>query len=123
MTKEILYNGQCPICSAEIGHYKAAAEACDAPLRFVDLTQTDLTGWGMDPDTAARRLHVRDASGALVTGVAAFAAIWQDLPRWRWLARLVMLPVLHPVLNAVYERLAAPLLFRMHKRRQARRGA
>jgi predicted DCC family thiol-disulfide oxidoreductase YuxK len=121
MTKEILYNGQCPICSAEIGHYKAAAEACNAPLHFVDLTQTDLTDWGMDADTAARRLHVRDASGALVTGVAAFAAIWQDLPRWRWLARLVMLPVIRPSLDWGYERIAAPLLYRLHQRRQASR--
>ncbi|MFN4057271.1 MAG: thiol-disulfide oxidoreductase DCC family protein [Roseinatronobacter sp.] len=121
MTKDILYNGQCPICSTEIDHYKAAAQACNAPLRFVDLNQTDLADWGLDAESAARRLHVRDHTGALVTGVAAFAAIWQDLPRWRWLARLVMAPGLRHVLDWGYERIAAPLLFKMHQRRQAAR--
>jgi predicted DCC family thiol-disulfide oxidoreductase YuxK len=120
MTKEVLYNGQCPICSAEIEQYRAQAQAAGADMRFTDLNTADLDGWGLTADTAARRLHVRDGAGAQVAGLAAFVALWQDLPRLRWLARLVRLPVLRHVAEWAYEWLAAPLLFQMHKRRQRR---
>lgn len=122
MTKEVLYNGQCPICSAEIAHYRAQAEAVGADLRFTDLNAADLSDWGLDADAAARRLYVRDAAGRQVTGLAAFIALWQDLPRLRWLARLARLPVLRVIANWAYDGLAAPFLFWMHKRRQRRAG-
>lgn len=89
-------------------------------MRFTDLNTADLAAWGLDADTAARRLLVRDGAGAQVAGLSAFVALWQDLPRLRWLARLVRLPVLRHVAEWAYEWLAAPLLFQMHKRRQRR---
>lgn len=121
MTKEVLYNGQCPICSAEIAHYQAAAAACGADLRFVDLNQTDLESWGLDAESAARRLHIRDASGKQIAGVPAFTAIWQELPRWRWFARILMLPGIRQATSWAYDYLAAPALFALHKRRQRKR--
>lgn len=120
MTKEVLYNGQCPICSTEIEHYRAQAEAVGADIRFTDLNNADLDTWGLDADSAARRLHVRDGSGAPVAGLQAFVALWQDLPRLRWLARLLSRPIFRGIAEMIYERLAAPLLFWMHTRRQRR---
>jgi len=38
----ILYNGACPVCRAEIHHYRDSAEAAGAPLRFDDLNASDL---------------------------------------------------------------------------------
>jgi predicted DCC family thiol-disulfide oxidoreductase YuxK len=122
MTKEVLYNGQCPICSAEIEHYRAQAQAAGADMCFTDLNTANLDGWGLTTETAARRLHVRDGAGGQVAGLAAFVALWQDLPRLRWLARVVNLPVLRHVAHWAYEWLAAPVLFQMHKRRQQRRA-
>jgi predicted DCC family thiol-disulfide oxidoreductase YuxK len=54
-------------------------------------------------------------------GVDAFAALWSVLPGWRWLARLVRLPGIGWVAALAYDRIAAPLLYRAHLRRQARR--
>lgn len=114
----ILYNDTCPVCRLEIDHYRKTASRDGAPLRFDTLDQA--ASYGLTPDQAARRLHVmRD--GELLSGLAAFRAIWSGLPRWRWLARLTGLPVLNTVLTVLYDRLAAPLLYRAHLRRQARR--
>jgi predicted DCC family thiol-disulfide oxidoreductase YuxK len=116
---EIIYNGSCPICSREVNGYARYAQAKALPLTFTDLTATDLNALGLTPDEAAKRLHVLH-EGKLVAGVDAFAILWGEMPRFRWLAHLVALPVIHPIAVFVYDRILAPLLFRMHKRRQAR---
>ena len=119
MTDEtrILYNDTCPLCRFEIDHYRAAAARDDAPLRFDRLE--DAARWGLTPDQAARRLHVLQ-DGKLLSGLAAFRAIWADLPRWRWVARVTGWPLVNPALTLLYDRIAAPLLYRAHLRRQAK---
>lgn len=121
MAQEILYNGQCPICSTEIEHYRAQAETAGAPMRFTDLNDADLVQWGLSTEDAARRLHVRQPDGSIVSGLAAFIVLWRELPRLRWLARVASLPLVRPMAHWGYERVAAPLLFWMHQRRQAKR--
>ena len=120
MTKEILYNGQCPICSTEIGQYRRAADAAGAALCFTDLNRTDLGPWGLSADDAARRLHLRRPDGQFVPGLPAFVAIWTDLPRWRWLAWLVTRPGIFWLATRAYDHVAAPALFALHRHRQAR---
>ncbi|MEL6586689.1 MAG: DUF393 domain-containing protein [Pseudomonadota bacterium] len=116
----VLYNGDCPICAFEIGHYRKAADAQGAPLRFDDLNGPALAQYRLTPDQAAKRLHaIQD--GHLVTGLAAFRAIWSQLPRWRWLAWLTGLPGLRRVIGWAYDQVGAPLLYRAHLRRVARR--
>lgn len=113
----ILYNDTCPLCRFEIDHYRAAASRDGAPLRFDRLEEA--ARWGLTEDEAARRLHVlRD--GRLLSGLEAFRAIWAGLPRWRWLARVTGLPVIRPAIAFLYDRIAAPLLYRAHLRRQRR---
>jgi predicted DCC family thiol-disulfide oxidoreductase YuxK len=115
----ILYNAECPVCRFEIGHYAAHAGRNDLPMRFEDLNTTDLGCWGITDDQAARRLHVL-YGGRLLSGLDAFRALWSAMPRYRWLARVSGLPLVRPVLALVYDRLAAPLLYRAHLRRQRR---
>ncbi|TVS03569.1 MAG: DUF393 domain-containing protein [Rhodobacteraceae bacterium] len=118
---EILYNGRCPICSAEIAAYRRQAEDADAPLRFIDLHQTDTADWGLTPEQATRRFHVR-RDGKILSGFPAFLILWRELPRMRWLARLLDRPVLRQFAEFGYNRVAAPLLYWLHKRREARTG-
>jgi predicted DCC family thiol-disulfide oxidoreductase YuxK len=115
----ILYNDRCPICRAEIAHYRARAEKSGAPLVFEDLNTADLDGWALTEDQAKRRLHAALGDGRIVSGVPAFAAIWAALPGMGWLARLVMLPGLHGVADLAYNRIAAPWLYRRQLRREA----
>jgi predicted DCC family thiol-disulfide oxidoreductase YuxK len=120
----IYYNGSCPICGAEIRHYRALATRSGAPLDWVDVSAdgSALCGYGIDRDGARRRLHAVSARGDLLQGVAAFAALWHRLPRYRWLARLVELPGLGFLTTVAYERLLAPALVALDRYR-ARRGA
>jgi len=97
----IYYDGGCPLCRAEIDHYRQCAGA--ERLHFVDVGRAapaPTLGPGLDREAALRRFHVRAADGRLVSGAAAFARLWLALPGWRWLGRVVGLRVLgvRPVL-------------------------
>lgn len=122
----VYYDGGCPLCRAEIAHYRRCEGA--ERLRFVDVGRdvpAPPLGAGLDREAALRRFHVRDAQGRLVSGAAAFARLWRVLPHWRWLGRLVTLRVfgvrpLLPLAEAAY-RLFLPLRPRL-ARLVARRG-
>ena len=114
----VIYNGQCPICAPEVRSYQRQARAAGADLDFADLNEMDLSRYDLTEDQAAKRLHVVQ-DGQLISGVDAFLVIWRKLPRTKWLARVVDRPVLRPVAGWVYNRILAPVLFAMHKRRRA----
>lgn len=118
-TTTVIYNGNCPICSREIAAYERYSEARDLPLAFTPLAQADLARLGLTPEDAARRIHVLH-DGRLVAGVEAFAILWEAMPRFRWLGRVVRWPVVRPVAGLVYDRVLAPILYAMHRRRVAR---
>ncbi|MBJ3761201.1 DUF393 domain-containing protein [Maribius pontilimi] len=118
-TPLVIYNGQCPICAPEVRSYQRQARAADADLDFADLNDMDLSRFDLTEDQAAKRLHVvRDDT--LISGVDAFLVIWRELPKTRWLARLIDRPVIRPVAGWIYNTVLAPILFAMHKRRQSR---
>lgn len=115
----VLYNDTCPVCRFEIDSYRRLAESSGVAMGFDPVAKA--ADWGLTPDAAARRLHVV-VDGELLSGMAAFRAIWARLPRWRWAARVTGWPVVRPVTGFVYDRVAAPVLYRAHLRRQARKG-
>ena len=59
-------------------------------LCWVDVARCSASdlGAGLTRESAMARLHLRQADGRLVSGAAAFTALWQVLPRWSWLGRL-----------------------------------
>lgn len=116
----VIYNESCPICAREIGTYRRIAEAQGLPVAFEGLDSEALAAEGIGPDEAARRLHVIRGDEVL-RGTDAFIALWTGLPRFHWLARIVALPVVRPLAGAIYEGLAAPWLYRRHRRRLRRR--
>lgn len=95
----VYYDGACPVCRREIGFYQkrtggavsycdVAAEVCPAP----DLTRED----------ALRRFHVRLADGELVSGAAAFLALWRETPGFRTAAKLLSARPVVAVLDLGY---------------------
>lgn len=117
----IIYNAECPVCSFEIDHYNAYARQQALPLVFDDLNQCDLTRWGLTEDQAARRLYVVK-DGKLESGIPAFLILWHEMPRYRWLGRLIGLPGIRQIAAAIYDHLLAPVIYKWHKRRRARAG-
>lgn len=116
---DVIYNSDCPICSREVAGYRRYSTAQGLPIRYSGLDQADLARWGLSKDAAARRFHVVQ-DGRLISGLPAFAALWAAMPRFRWLAWLVTRPGIGPVARWGYDQIAAPLLYAMHRRRQAR---
>jgi predicted DCC family thiol-disulfide oxidoreductase YuxK len=120
MTEEtrVLYNAECPVCSFEINHYASYAKDRDLPLRFDDLNSDALAAWGLDEDIAARRLYLQKGD-MLLSGIPAFIVLWQEMPRYRWLARLVNVPGIHRLAVWGYDLVLAPIIYRWHRSRKA----
>ncbi|KEP68977.1 DUF393 domain-containing protein [Thioclava sp. BHET1] len=119
----VYYDGACPLCRAEIGLYRKAegAEALD----FVDVSQPDVKlPEGLSHDAALGRFHLHSADGRLVSGGAAFAALWSQLPRWRYLGRIARWPVLRSLLELAYRVFLKlrPLIVRIFVALQRRRA-
>lgn len=97
----IYYDGACPLCRSEIEHYRAQDEA--EALSFVDVSPAGaMPGADLSRSAALARFHVRDRSGALLSGARAFVEVWRSLPRWRWAARVASNPVVLGVLEIGY---------------------
>lgn len=113
------YNGSCPVCSAEIEHYRRYDQREDLGLAWCDIAENPqaLRRFDLDRDDVRKRLHVIDGEGRLHKGIDAFAVLWQAMPRYRFLARAVRTPVIRPLAVFVYERILAPALFAWNKRR------
>jgi predicted DCC family thiol-disulfide oxidoreductase YuxK len=118
-TTSVLYNADCPVCSFEIGHYARYCGDMGLPVRFDDLNSAARERWGIDADTAARRLYVLH-EGELTSGIPAFLVLWAQMPRYRWLARVVGLPGIRQVASLSYDHVLAPVIYRWHLRRQRR---
>jgi len=115
----VLYNGDCPVCSYEINHYAAYSGREGLPIRFEDLNTAVLNDWGLTRDSAARRLYLLK-EGQMHSGIPAFIILWRDMPKYRWMARIVSLPCVHGAACLTYDYVLAPLIYRWHVRRQRR---
>lgn len=98
------YDGQCGLCSAEMGelhaldvHGDVALVDCSAPdfvdeaVRSAGLTRDDLLG----------AMHVRDASGDWHRGVDAIALLYATVGA-PWLARAWAHPLTRPITRRLY---------------------
>jgi predicted DCC family thiol-disulfide oxidoreductase YuxK len=97
----IYFDGSCPLCRAEIGHYRRADQT-DA-LCFVDVSRSAVaTPEGVSQRQAMARFHVRTGDGRVLSGAAAFVEVWSHLPPWRWAARVAALPGILAALELGY---------------------
>lgn len=117
----VFFDGACPLCQAEIGLYRRQDRA--GSLCFVDASQAaDRLPTQLTRQQAMGRFHVLSRDGRLLSGAAAFVAIWRFLPGWRWAARAAALPAaltalelgyrlflqVRPIISQLFGRLQAP---------------
>ena len=97
----VLYDGSCPLCRREVGVYRGLPSS--QPIAWQDVSEdgTQLPGNGQR-QTYMARFHVQQADGTLLSGAAAFVALWATLPGWRWLAKLAALPGATPLMEWLY---------------------
>ncbi|MEE4173706.1 MAG: DUF393 domain-containing protein [Xanthomonadales bacterium] len=80
----VWYDGACPLCLREIGLMRRL-DTRDA-IDFIDVHEG--RGCPLDPEVLLARFHAREGQGSLVSGAAAFAAMWRAIPLLRPLGLL-----------------------------------
>ena len=103
----VFYDGGCPLCRREIAHYRRIDRA--ERLIWVDAANEPetLARHALSLEQAMIELHVLDAAGCWQRGVDAFLVIWQQLPAYRWLAKIITALGLRRPLAFAYRHFAA----------------
>lgn len=98
----VFYDGSCPLCSREINHYRRLDQA--NRIQWLDIAEGPgtTTPFGLPWEQAMQRMHLLEVNGRFVSGAYAFAAMWRQLPYYRFLAMLVSFPGLLNLLDRVY---------------------
>lgn len=85
-TDTLFYDGQCPVCTAEVNRLEGQL---DGDLVCVDIHSA--TSTPMDRQTLFSQLHLRKADGSMLVGLEANVAAWQHT-KWRKLAGVLLWP-------------------------------
>jgi predicted DCC family thiol-disulfide oxidoreductase YuxK len=97
----VFFDGSCPLCRREISVYRRATPL--TPIEWVDVSATGSASIaGRRCGDLMARFHVQTADGAMLSGAAAFVALWLLFPGWRWLGMLGSLPGMRHVLELLY---------------------
>ena len=101
----VLFDGACPLCRREVDVYRRLTPVNDGPpLKWLDVSQPQsCNGLSDEQATYLARFHVQQSDGKMLSGAAAFVALWAVLPGWRWLARLASLPGATALLEVMYQ--------------------
>jgi uncharacterized protein len=107
---DVWFNGECPVCSYEIGSYEKLARKRALPLRFHDSTRLDgpLAAYGLRREHLERRLYLLDEQRRLISGFGAVLALWARMPGYHRLGRICSLPPLRALCEALYDHAIAP---------------
>ena len=104
MIMKVYYNNSCKICKTEIDFYKK--QKIDE-IQWVDITDgSSVTkNTGKKSQTLLRRLHV-EKNGKIIGGAEAFLVLWKNMPKYRFLYRILKLPIIFSIFNVSYEVIA-----------------
>ena len=106
----VLFNGDCKICSKEICVYQTYGAGRELPIDFKDINAIDLAPFGLTRNETARQLHVIK-NYELFKGVKAFVVLWNEMPRYRFLAKIFSLPGVTDVAQFFYYHIIARYLY------------
>ena len=100
MTKLIVWHdGSCPLCRREIAVMRRLDRR--GAIDFVDVTQTQASSCPIDPADLLARFHASE-DGRLLSGAAAFAAMWRAIPLLRPLGLAARTPWVLVLLERIY---------------------
>jgi len=100
MTKlTVWHDGDCPLCRAEIALMRRLDTR--GAIDFVDATEAGDGACPIDRRALLARFHASE-DGNLLSGAAAFAAMWRAIPVLRPIGLLARIPIVLWVLEKVY---------------------
>ncbi len=94
----VWFDSQCPLCVREIALMKRLDRR--GAIDFVDLYGA--RDCPVDPAELLRRFHARERGQPVVSGAAAFAAMWRAIPVLRPLGLLAKFPPVLWILEGAY---------------------
>lgn len=95
----VWYDGACPLCIREIALMRRLDRA--KAIAFVDVAP-DSAACPIDRTLLLARFHAREAGGPLLSGAAAFAAMWRAIPMLRPLGLVARNAAVLAVLERLY---------------------
>lgn len=96
----VWYDGACPLCIREIALMRKMDRR--EAITFIDIA-TPAASCPLDRQLMLDRFHASE-DGRLLSGAAAFAAMWRAIPILRPIGLLARLPGVLTVLEALYKR-------------------
>ena len=99
---KIFFDGGCPICSREIRFYRWKASADGFQWLDVSNLSEGIIPRGYSREELLKRFHVEHFEEGVVSGALAFALLWQEVFGWRWVVRVVKLPVVRETCDLGY---------------------
>ena len=94
----VWYDSECPLCVREIRLMRRLDRR--GAIRFVDIQAG--SDCPLDAETLLARFHAREGTGPIVSGAAAFAAMWRAIPIFRPLGLAAQNRVVLWVLERLY---------------------
>ncbi|KQT32855.1 thiol-disulfide oxidoreductase [Sphingomonas sp. Leaf412] len=95
----VWHDGDCPLCRAEIALMRRLDRR--GAIRFVDATSAGGDACPLDRRALLARFHARE-DGQLLSGAAAFAAMWRAIPLLRPVGLLARAPIVLRILERAY---------------------
>jgi predicted DCC family thiol-disulfide oxidoreductase YuxK len=119
---EMYYNSDCPVCNAEMSHYAKLCADSQASLKFIAASERPdaFAACGLRLDHLEKRVYLKDSAGRILSGLPALIQLWARMPRYRWLARVMSLPILGVMAAGFYDHAIAPSLAYWARARLAR---
>jgi predicted DCC family thiol-disulfide oxidoreductase YuxK len=96
----VWHDGQCPLCAREIALMRRLDRA--GRIHFVDAAAPDAT-CPLDRTAMLARFHAQE-NGVMLSGAAAFAAMWRAIPLLRPLGLAARWRPTERLLEAIYRR-------------------
>lgn len=100
----VYYDGSCPRCIQDRNHYRKLSGEQGASVCWVDITgrEKQLQQLGIDPVKALTELHVKTASGKIVSELDAYIVLMRRVRLLKPLAYVIGLPFIRPLLARYY---------------------
>ncbi len=96
---EVWYDGTCPLCTREIKLMRRLDSR--SAIAFIDVAGNLGVECPLDRATLLARFHARE-NGVMLSGAAAFAAMWRAIPLLRPLGLAARSPLFLRILEQLY---------------------
>lgn len=100
---KLLYDGECPLCMREV-NFLLKKDAGRGIIDFVDISDRNYSAadnGNIDYETAMGRIHAITSQGEIITNVAVFRRVYEELGMG-WVYAITKLPIVGTVADFLY---------------------